>query len=636
MSITIGANGVVEGGVAAIRAAASSQDIAIANFGTVRNVSQASSALAVDAVATGRLTLRNTGLVLGTVRLDGAATSLTNLTGAIWNTAGGTNQMGANAAANRVENQAGATVIAAAAGAGGPVTTTFNGLGEFANAGLVQLQNRVAGDRLMINGSYSGAGGTISLDTYLGGDASATDLVRITGNTSGSSLLRVANVGGPGAPTVEGIKVVDVGGASNGVFTLLGDYNLSGQPAVIGGAYAYTLQKNGISASSDGDWYLRSTLTVSPQPPQPPQPQEPQPQQPGEPQPQQPQQPGIPQPQAPSPQPLPIWQPGAPLYETMPRVALDFMQMLTLQQRVGNRFWPGRAETAPGGAGSGATAEGNGIWGRIDGSFSRSDPGRSTTDAHASQRMWRGEIGADFLGWSGAAGILTGGLTVHYGQVLADINSPWGRGSNRTTGYGLGATATWYGTGGFYADAQGRLSWLSTDLNSETLARRMGKDVEGLGHALSLELGQRFGASHDFQLIPQAQLSWTGVRYDRFVDPYGAFVSAGDGQSLQGRLGLAVQREQQWTDASGRARRASVYGIANLYHEFLDGLSVKVSGARLANREARTWAGVGVGGTYNLNGDALSLYGEIQAAANVSGSGDSYRLSGKAGLRVRW
>jgi outer membrane autotransporter protein len=69
--------------------------------------------------------------------------------------------------------------------------------------------------------------------------------------------VRVINVGGGGAQTVEGIKIIDVGGASNGAFSLLGDYVIQGQQAVVGGAYAYTLQKNGVSTPTDGDWYLR-------------------------------------------------------------------------------------------------------------------------------------------------------------------------------------------------------------------------------------------------------------------------------------------------------------------------------------------------------------------------------------------
>jgi outer membrane autotransporter protein len=75
----------------------------------------------------------------------------------------------------------------------------------------------------------------------------------VTGDTSGSSNVKVINTGGTGAATVEGIKIVDIGGASNGTFSLLGDYVINGEQAVVAGAYGYTLHKNGVSTPSDGD-----------------------------------------------------------------------------------------------------------------------------------------------------------------------------------------------------------------------------------------------------------------------------------------------------------------------------------------------------------------------------------------------
>jgi fibronectin-binding autotransporter adhesin len=661
----ITATGLVEGGTAAVLAGASTQDIDIAILGTLRNSAQASDALALKATTSGsgQVRIEQRGLLLGTVTLGGAATTLVNHSGAVWNTAGGINDLGANTLGNLIENREGATIIAAADGAIGPVTTRFDGAGTFLNAGLVQLQNGTAGDRMIIAGDYVGAGGTVSLDTHLGDDSSPTDRLRITGNASGTGTLHILPAGGQGAPTIEGIKVVDIDGASDARFTLRADYSLNGTPVLIAGAYSYTLQKNGVANPADGDWYLRSSLMQPPElapdppepapfpPPPPPitvripplplppvtaQPQ-PEPERPPEPVSEQPTEP-EPEPQEPVSRPTnapvtprlpapprairrvpqPIWQPGAPLYETMPRLALGFMGLPTLQQRVGNRVWQ------PGGA-----------WGRIDAAFSRAAGGRSTTGAHASQRHWRAEIGADLPGWSGPAGMLTAGISAFYGQSLAEIASPWGRGSNRMAGYGIGATATWYGASGIYADAQARLGLLRTDLGSQTLGRRLARDVAGYGQALSLELGRRV-ALGDFLLVPQAQLAWTGVRQRRFVDPYGAPVTAGSDRSLQGRLGLALQRDLRWTTASGLARRAAFYAIANLHYAFLAETAVDVAGARLRNREPRLWGGFGLGGTYDLAAEGLSLYGEIEAAAALVQPGRAYRLAGKAGLRLSW
>ena len=123
---------------------------------------------------------------------------------------------------------------------------------------------------LTIDGNYTGNGGTLEIESELGGDASPTDRLVVTGDTAGTTSVRVTNLGGTGAQTVEGIKIVDVGGASNGVFSLLGDYVIAGQQAVVAGAYGYTLNKNGVSTPGDGDWYLRSQLAPTSSPRRPP------------------------------------------------------------------------------------------------------------------------------------------------------------------------------------------------------------------------------------------------------------------------------------------------------------------------------------------------------------------------------
>ncbi|WP_291406243.1 autotransporter outer membrane beta-barrel domain-containing protein, partial [Devosia sp.] len=133
-------------------------------------------------------------------------------------------------------------------------TTNFSG-------GTIAPGNSIG--TLTVNGNYVGNGGTLEIETVLGGDSSATDLLVVTGDTSGSTNVRVINFGGTGAQTTEGIKIVDVGGASNGVFSLLGDYEFDGQQTVVAGAYGYRLYQNGPSGPPDGNWYLRSTLLNS-------------------------------------------------------------------------------------------------------------------------------------------------------------------------------------------------------------------------------------------------------------------------------------------------------------------------------------------------------------------------------------
>ena len=208
---------------------------------------------------------------------------------------------------------------------------------------------------LTIDGNYTGNGGTLVIESELRGDASPTDRLVVTGDTAGTTNVKVINVGGTGAQTVEGIKIVDVGGASGGTFSLLGNYAIGGQQAVVAGAYGYTLNKNGVSTPGDGDWYLRSELRPETPPTTTP-----------------PTTPPTTQPTTPPPAAGPIYQPGAPLYETYAQSLQVLNGVGSMQQRIGNRYWAG--------AGSAVIAEGDGP-GTPEAAPLPSEGGTATIDA---------------------------------------------------------------------------------------------------------------------------------------------------------------------------------------------------------------------------------------------------------------
>ncbi|MGO8264465.1 autotransporter outer membrane beta-barrel domain-containing protein, partial [Rhizobium ruizarguesonis] len=68
----------------------------------------------------------------------------------------------------------------------------------------------------------------------------------------------------------------------------------------------------------------------------------------------------------------------------------------------------------------------------------------------------------------------------------------------------------------------------------------------------------------------------SSVRFYDFTDQYGAAVSLDYGDSLTGRLGISADYDSYWKDASGKIRRSKLYGIVNLYYNFLDGSDVDV------------------------------------------------------------
>ncbi len=488
---------------------------------------------------------------------------------------------------------------------------------EVDNSGLIDLAagRSSVGDRLTIDGNYTGSDGQLRLNTTLGNDSSAADMLVVTGNTAGTSLVQVANVNGTGAVTTKGIRIISVGGASDGAFTLLGDYEFDGDPAVVAGAYAYRLYKGSVSTPNDGDWYLRSTMS----------------------------------PAEPKPEPeLPLYQPGVPVYEAYPQLLLGLNGLPTLQQRVGNRYWShaGNVMLSEGAdpIGSpyappqetGVLIENNGVWGRVEGVHTNMSPRSSTSGTDYDFNTFRLQAGLDGLFVENESGKLIGGLTVHYVHGNAKTRSLYGDGEISTDGYGFGGTLTWYGESGFYIDGQAQATWYDSNLDSTLAGVGLTDGNNGFGYALSLESGQRVMLNEQWSVTPQAQLVYSNVDFDNFNDVFGARVNLDRGDSLQGRLGLSIDRQNSWYNDNGLIDRTYLYGIANLYYEFLDGTSVDVSGTDFTSRNDQFWGGIGLGGSYNWNGDKYSLYGEGSIDTSLASFGDSYAYKGTVGFRVKW
>jgi len=535
------------------------------------------------------------------------------------------------------------------------------------NAGTVSLKDNAGDDILTVNGAYVGNNGTFQIETVLGDDQSKTDQLQFFGGTSGSSNIVVTNLNGSGAPTVEGIKVVDVRGTSSGTFTLVGDYEISGQQAIAAGAYAYTLQKNGVANSTDGDWYLRSSLapvdsdnpsteepgtenpgTGNPGAEEPgtenpgtgnPGTEEPGTENPGtgnpgteEPGTENPgtgnpgtEEPGTENPATENPDTgtpgsgvaeHPLYIPGVPIYEAYSANMQALNALSTLQQRVGNRSWT--ASSGP---------DGGGIWGKIVGARKHAEAGVSSSGVDQKIDVWKIQIGTDHVVASTANGErLVTGLTAYYGKADSDIRSMSGNGYIKTDGYGFGATLTWYGLNGFYVDGQAQLSWYSSDLKSNIFGK-LADDHDGSGEAVSLEAGKRTQVSNKLSITPQLQMVYSNVRFDDLIDPTGASVEFDKGDSLKTRWGLSLDHQNEWDRG-----RSHIYGIVNLSYEWFDGARTIVAGTNIDHADYRFWGELGLGASVSYS-NGITLYTEVSGNSPFKDFGDSYVLKGNVGLR---
>lgn len=449
--------------------------------------------------------------------------------------------------------------------------TTIVG-GVFNNTSGISMVNGNTTDKLTITGIYSGNGGVLNIETALGDDASATDLMEVASSTAGSTTLGVKNVGGTGAQTINGIKVIEVKGASAADFVLNGDFvTTGGEQAVGAGAFGYVLNKN----TSDGDWYLTSSF-----------------------------------------------QPGTVPYEVYPQILQALNASETFYERTGGHLSTGGRDGASAGA----------ISTRIEGSFANISPKISTTGSTYDVATGTVHVGIDSMALDTGNGQLFLGVNARYGTAHGNVTSSIGNGTIDTEAYGVGLSATWLANNGFYLDGQAGFNWFNSDLNSSVLGNLV-SDNKGNGHNLSLEAGMRHDLTGGWTVTPQAQLTYAAVSFDDFTGIFGGPVSLTDGQSLLGRIGVLFEYEASGI-VEGTSQM--VYGFANITHEFLDGTEVDVSGTKFRNQLDDVSGEIGAGFNISLEDDKYNFFGQAAVATSLENFGNSSNYSGSLGLRIRF
>ncbi|MBN9000331.1 MAG: autotransporter outer membrane beta-barrel domain-containing protein, partial [Rhizobiales bacterium] len=441
---------------------------------------------------------------------------------------------------------------------------------SLANSGIVSLAGSRAGTTLTVAGDYAGTGGIVVLAAALGPDGSPADRLVVEGDVSGTTRLSIVNLGGNGALTTgSGIEVVDIAGLSpSDAFTL---------GRTIAGAYDYRLFQGGVGAEAgDGDWYLRSDLSMA-----------------------------------------------AQTYRAYPATLLAYSatSVGTLMQRTGGWNLGAATTTIPGGAfirGAGLAAH-------------------ASPDAGSpySQDIAFAQTGIAAELPVAVPGLLTAGVTATFGRSRATVDGAThgeaGSGDISSGAYGFGGTLTWWGNDGAYADAVGQLTYFDTDISTGDAGKLAG-GTSAYGTALSLEVGKAFEAAPTWRIVPQAQLVYASVGLDDFADADGTAISAGGNGSLIGRTGVRVENSGFLDALAYDAMRYNDYVVGNLYYSFLGDSSITVGNTSLTEAGSDLVAELGIGGALGIGGRA-NLYGEA-SYASAFGGGDAW--SGSFGLRVQW
>ncbi|MGG6342055.1 autotransporter outer membrane beta-barrel domain-containing protein [Stenotrophomonas indicatrix] len=384
--------------------------------------------------------------------------------------------------------------------------------------GLIALGRGDTFHVLNILGDFTGSGGTIVLNTVLASDSAATDKLIIGGDTSGTAHVRVNNVGGAGAQTVQGIELIQVGGASNGTFTLAG--------RAVGGQYDYFLHKG---TGSDGNWYLRSQLPPTPDPCD-----------------------VDPNSCTPPVDPVDPVDPIDPLDPVDPIAPTPVLRpepgaYLANLQAAQTMFRLGYHEREAG-------QNGGRAWARVEGS-------RSGFEAVSRQLVIRGNsqsltVGADV--WRHDSGSSVGLMLASGNASSTSTNTLTGYyARGKVEGEALGVYGTWRGGhgvdpyAGFYVDgslqrAQFRNHVEGVGLVDERYGTRAWQGTVEAGYAY------RVGGTSNAGIFvePQLQLGYNRWHSHRHTEANGTVVSTDDADGLFGRAGLRLSGATRWGDGA--------------------------------------------------------------------------------------
>lgn len=507
---------------------------------------------------------------------------------------------------------------------------------SLANAGNVII-NSDPGNVLTVTGAYISNRGNLSLSTVLGTDTSPTDQLHAGSVVlgSGATNVFVTNAGGPGALTTgDGIEIVRVAGASAADAFQLGT-------RVAAGAYEYLLYQGGVDGNdSNGNWYLRSTLSLN-----------------GQVGPSLPDENNIIQ--------IPNFRPEVATNIVVPALAGKFgLTMLgTYHDRVGQEYGmvqpvqtdvpicrdpkiarTVRCATLPKNYASETTNMAG--WGRIFGETGNVGFGGRNALARFDKFEKNGpsydydlagfQVGMDLLrrvktdGSSDVAGLYVGA-----GRIDSDVKNSLGSkaGSTSMDGYSFGAYWTLKGGSGWYLDAVVQATRYS-DISSNSV-KGQNMQTEGWGMASSLEGGYPIVLGTGWNLEPQAQIIYQHLAFDDSSDAYGR-ITYNDSNTAYGRIGGRLTKD--WTIANNRV--ITTWARANLWHTFGD--NAKTTFASLggtnplafSTKLGGTWAqlGLGISGQVAHN---VSLF--ATGDYNVSlDSGNGHGFGGHLGVKVVW
>ena len=514
------------------------------------------------------------------------------------------------------------------------------------------------GNTVTVNGNYEGKNGHIYFSTVLDDDNSATDKLLINGDTSGSSLVSVNNVGGKGAETVEGIELIHVSGNSDGEFTQSG--------RIVAGAYDYNLVR-GYDTNSN-HWYLTSYQPLPTGPIEPIDPSMPEvgpiitdpiepidpsmpevgpiitdpiePIDPSMPEvgpivtdPIEPIDPSMPEiePEKPTPPP-----PSSGKHVNRPESGSYIANIAAANTLFNTRLHDRLGETQYIDALTGEEKV-TSLWLRQVGGHNnwRDSSGQLKTQSNS----YVAQLGGDVVQWSsdglnrGHLGLMTGYANSH-SKTHSSVTGYDSKGS--INGYSAGIYGTWFANetdkSGVYIDSWLQYSWFNNHVNGEQLASESYKS-KGLTASLetgyNLKIGESNGSQgtlNEWFIQPQAQATWMGVKADKHKEDNGTRVSSDGDGNIQTRLGVRAYMKSHHAMDEDKVRNFEPFIEANWLHNTRS-YSAKMDDVRINQAGARNLGEIKVGLEGQIN-PRVNVWGNVGAQVGDKGYNDSSAMIG--------
>ncbi|MCD4420275.1 ECSE_1600 family autotransporter [Escherichia coli] len=476
--------------------------------------------------------------------------------------------------------------------------------GNLENGGTVQMNTEGGkpGNVLTVNGNYTGNNGLMTFNATLGGDNSPTDKMNVKGDTQGNTRVRVDNIGGVGAQTVNGIELIEVGGNSAGNFALT-------TGTVEAGAYVYTLAKG--KGNDEKNWYLTSkwdgvTPADTPDPIN---------------------NPPVVDPEGPS-----VYRPEAGSYISNIAAANSLFSH-RLHDRLGEPQYTDSLHSQD---------SASSMWMRHVGGHERSSAGDGQLNTQANRYVL--QLGGDLAQWSSNAqdrwhlGVMAGYANQHSNTQSNRVGY---KSDGRISGYSAGLYATWYQNDanktGAYVDSWALYNWFDNSVSSDN---RSADDYDSRGVTASVEGGYTFeagtcsgseGTLNTWYVQPQAQITWMGVKDSDHARKDGTRIETeGDG-NVQTRLGVKTYLNSHHQRDDGKQREFQPYIEANWINNSKV-YAVKMNGQTVSRDGARNLGEVRTGVEAKVNNN-LSLWGNVGVQLGDKGYSDT---QGMLGVKYSW